>query len=134
MIVPMKKYSFLVFYKDLDDFLSHLQEFGVVDVTRSQKTLVGRDKEMVDLHTRCAITTRKLKALKVNQPKQQDKKLTGEQIVSEYELLADKQEQVNLAIKSVTKELKDVEVWGSIDPTDIERLRKPLSRFSRFNI
>ncbi len=124
MIVPMKKYSFLVFYKDLDDFLSHLQEFGIVDITRSAKTLDGKDKEMVDWHTRYAITIRKLKALKADQPKQLDEKLTGEQIVNEYEALIDKQDQTSLLIKSVAKEIKDIEVWGSLDPADIERLHR----------
>ena len=124
MIVPMKKYSFLVFYKELDDFLSHLQGFGVVDITRSQKTLEGKDKEMVDLHTRCAVVIRKFKALKAEQSKQLDEKLTGEQIVNEFEMLTDKQEQNNLAIKSVAKEIKEIEVWGSLNPADVERLTK----------
>lgn len=124
MIVPMKKYSFLVFYKDLDDFLSHLQEFGVVDITRSQKTLEGKDKEMVSLHTQYAIAIRKLKALKAEPSDVQNKKLTGEQLLKEYETLVDKQDQVNLSIKAVTKEVKDISVWGSLNPADIERLQK----------
>ncbi|MDR0661164.1 MAG: ATPase [Prevotellaceae bacterium] len=120
----MKKYSFLVFYKDLDDFLSHLQEFGVVDITRSQKTLEGKDKEMLSLYTQYAIAVRKLKTLKVEQPKQLSEKLTGEQILKKYEVLVDKQEQAGILIKSVTKELKDIEVWGSLNPADIERLQQ----------
>lgn len=125
MIVPMKKYSLLVFYKDLDGFLAQLQEFGVVDISRTKKTLEGKDKEMVGLYARYAVAIRKLKALNVEKTEMVfAEKMTAEQILNEYEELVEKQEQTNTLLKVTAKEVDDVAVWGMLNPADIERLRK----------
>ncbi|MBE6224587.1 MAG: hypothetical protein E7122_05100 [Bacteroidales bacterium] len=39
MIKKMTKYSFVVFHKEVEDFLKNLQEIGVVDVTRQKRAI-----------------------------------------------------------------------------------------------
>ena len=39
MIKKMTKYSFVVFHKEVEDFLRNLQEIGVVDVTRQKRAI-----------------------------------------------------------------------------------------------
>ena len=39
MIKKMTKYSFVIFHKEVEDFLKNLQEIGVVDVTRQKRAI-----------------------------------------------------------------------------------------------
>ena len=39
MIKKMTKYSFVIFHKEVDDFLKNLQEIGVVDITRQKRAI-----------------------------------------------------------------------------------------------
>ena len=39
MIKKMTKYSFVVFHREVDDFLRNLQEIGVVDITRQKRAI-----------------------------------------------------------------------------------------------
>ena len=46
MITPMTKYSFIVPEGDKDQFLSKLQELGVVDIARSSKPVDEHSSEL----------------------------------------------------------------------------------------
>ena len=48
MIKKMTKYSFVLFHKEVDDFLKNLQEIGVVDVTRQKRAIDSFSKEKFD--------------------------------------------------------------------------------------
>ena len=48
MIKKMTKYSFVLFHKEVEDFLKNLQEIGVVDVTRQKRAIDSFSKEKFD--------------------------------------------------------------------------------------
>ncbi len=123
MIVPMKKYAFLVFHRDLDQFLPQLQSFGMVDITRRNATLEAKDKEMLAEVNRYAVATRKLKGRKLTQPPVTCKPFTGKEALDEYESLIANQEQTSTLIKIVEKELQDALIWGNFNPDDVQRLQ-----------
>ena len=44
----MTKYSFVLFHKEVDDFLKNLQEIGVVDITRQKRAIDSYSKDKFD--------------------------------------------------------------------------------------
>ena len=60
MIAKMDKYSLMVFHADLPEFLEHLQELGVVDITRQGHAVDTRSKELSDLILRYRNILKKL--------------------------------------------------------------------------
>ena len=46
MISQMKKYTFLVFHRDYDTFLSQLRDLGVVDITQKAAGLLEQDEQL----------------------------------------------------------------------------------------
>ena len=46
MISQMKKYTFLVFHRDYEAFLSELRELGVVDITQKAAGLIENDETL----------------------------------------------------------------------------------------
>ena len=62
MITKMDKYSFIVFHSDLTPFLESLQGLGMVDITRDNKAVDTRSKELFDLSIRYNRIIKKLKS------------------------------------------------------------------------
>ena len=48
MIKKMTKYSFVVFHKEVEDFLKNLQEIGVVDITRQKRAIDSYSMEQFE--------------------------------------------------------------------------------------
>ena len=46
MITPMKKYTFLVFHRDYEGFLTQLRDLGVVDITQKAAGLLEEDEQL----------------------------------------------------------------------------------------
>ena len=46
MIIPMKKYTFLVFHRDYEPFLTQLRDLGVVDITLKSAGLIENDETL----------------------------------------------------------------------------------------
>ena len=52
MIIPMQKYSFLVFHKEYDDFLKDLQQLGVLHVIEKETEISDNIREKYQLVSR----------------------------------------------------------------------------------
>jgi len=127
MILPMKKYSFLVYHKELDSFLADLQNLGVLHII---KTIEDNDN-LKNYHTQLAqlesVVTllnkrQKLVAAEDKKPLQLsqivDGKAVYDQVVmlqSEYELLANQ-------LQIFKKELLQWEPWGEFNNNDQQKL------------
>ena len=46
MITPMKKYTFLVFHRDYEPFLTQLRDLGVVDITLKSAGVIENDEKL----------------------------------------------------------------------------------------
>ncbi len=90
MITKMKKYTFLVFYRDYETFLTELREAGVVHVTQKAAGL-AEDADLQSLITRRAELTH---VLKQGAPDQ----LFQEQADLEQRIAAIKKEQARVAV------------------------------------
>ena len=64
MIKKMTKYSFVVFHKEVEDFLKNLQEIGVVDVTRQKRAIDSFSMEKFEEIARYNAAASALKRIK----------------------------------------------------------------------
>lgn len=104
MITTMKKYTFLVYHKEYDSFLSSLREAGVVHVTEKAEG-VAEDEAMQNLLTRRAALQHLIDQAAPDQ------------------MLQERQE-VEKRIAETLRKQAEVAVWGSFSPEKINALRE----------
>ena len=129
MIVPMKKYSFLVYHAIYIDFLENLREIGVVDVIEKQLGHVEEHSELYEkLEERKRINDL-LKLLKQRFPEGLDQasvdtKANREDLLRRFEGILNEQTQLETKIQVLNREISNLSVWGDFDPQRLEQLRE----------
>ena len=132
MITKMDKYSFIVFHSDLAPFLESLQEIGMVDITRDNKAVDARSKELFDLSIRYNRIIKKLKST-VAESSEGDLSAnkTGESYFNEFsdlellekaELSFFNKEQWEQEGEQLRRELYDSSVWGVLHKEDLDKI------------
>lgn len=102
MITPMKKYTFLVFHRDYDAFLSELREAGVVHVTQRAAGLA----ENTDLQALIAERAELQRLLRQG---------ASDQLLQEKALIEEQ-------IHATRREMDSVAVWGDFSSETVEKL------------
>ena len=105
MITQMKKYTFLVFHRDYEPFLTQLRDLGVVHITQKAAGLI-EDDEQLQAALQHEDELRRL--LKQGAPDQ---------------LIAERNE-VNERIVAAQEAAKQAAVWGEFDAKRIESLKE----------
>lgn len=123
MITEMKKISFLVFYKDYLEFLEKIRNEGVLHVESKAQGIPTEPSliEKLKLKERLQNAIRILKNKKAEQ-KESPSNVTGEIILSRFEELPVKTEDLNLKSQSLKKILIQLEPWGDFSWTNIDNL------------
>ena len=103
MITPMKKYTFLVFHKDYEPFLTELREAGVVHVTQ-RATGLAEDADLQALIARRA-------ELKHLLSQGCPDKMLQERV------------EIEAQIRATEKEITRVAVWGTFSSAQIAQLK-----------
>jgi V/A-type H+/Na+-transporting ATPase subunit I len=127
MIVPMKKYSILLYHKDLTPFLSKLQDLGLLHIIETaetndiQKTNLLRigQKEAVLKFLRRRIKTLKASGIVPEEPDHQGK---GKSVYDAIVKLQTEYEQINQHLISVNRDIKALEPWGEFGQEDKKKL------------
>ena len=121
MIVPMLKYTFLVFHKEYKDFLAHLQEIGVLHV--SEKDVAVTDeikKKYAEINTIENIiqflNKREAENIKV------DSIQSASEIIIDIKQKQSEIERLNLKLEELTKELDKSKPWGKFSPEIFQNL------------
>ena len=139
MIVPMKKYSFLVFHRDYRDFLEKLGELGVLHVIENEDA--DSEESIKDDRNETERVERILEILKTEAGV--DTSMAGGE--AEYTIagaagLMDKIEETRQRINGLVKRLSELEKdiknalpWGEFDNEDIDKLKAAgyVTRFYR---
>jgi len=105
MITQMKKYTFLVFHRDYEPFLTQLRELGVVHITQKAAGLIEDD---ADLQAALQHEDELRRLLKQGAPNQ---------------LIAERNE-VNERIVAAQEAARQAAVWGDFDAARIESLKE----------
>ena len=66
MIVPMQKYSFLIFHKEYSSFLKDLQDIGVVHIIEKKVEITEEIKEQYKILNRFDKTIKSLEKRKID--------------------------------------------------------------------
>ncbi|MDY0102343.1 MAG: V-type ATP synthase subunit I [Lentimicrobium sp.] len=117
----MKKYSFLVYHKEYDDFLLKLRELGVVHIIERE----GAVTEEVHLQFQKAEQVNKIiRALepRVIKSQQSNENIEAEALVNEIDDIQTEQAHLTQQMASLRKEATEVTPWGQFSPDIIHAL------------
>lgn len=125
MIIPMTKYSFLIYHSEYDSFLEKLQDMGVVDVIVSKKSLEDQEKEKLKSIQKVQLLSKKL-AKRINE-ENTDKSsivLKGEELVNYVEDLYKKIDLHRANLNSIIKNIERILPWGNFTPETIKKIEE----------
>jgi V/A-type H+-transporting ATPase subunit I len=121
MITPMKKYSFLVFHKEYNEFLDHLRDQGVVHVAEKHS-----EQKQEKLAGQFQMVNRYKQALRFLKRREQEEKDTGKEdpatLLDQLEELQKEEEHRENRIGTLRKEISKLEPWGNYEKKTLEKL------------
>ena len=126
MIVPMLKYSFLVYYSDYNAFLKELKKIGVVHI---QKKVKEPSPEMQDIYRKISELNRTIKYLdaikqKTEKPDIHSIYIEDDKLLARINELDDEMENLRLQNTILEKEVKLLEPWGDFSMELLHQLEK----------
>lgn len=129
MIIPMKKYAFMVYHKEYKQFLSTLRDLGVVHIKETKSINDFEDLQQM-IAERKRVTTL-LKQFKKQQGEQQPlapardlDKEAGMALVQSIEELQEERSKLSARKQAVLKDLDYMDIWGDFDMKQIKQLKK----------
>ncbi|MBP5709818.1 MAG: hypothetical protein J6W84_02450, partial [Bacteroidales bacterium] len=119
----MTKYSFILLDKDLNRFLEQLQEWGVVDITRTYKPADDTSRDYIELSKRYSSAIRELKNFKVKGDYNlDDAKISDENLLEQVEAKLERARALASAHIELQKERAAAQLWGDFNAEDLKRL------------
>ncbi len=125
MIAKMKKLTFLIYYKEYEQFLGSIRELGVVHIfTKAQGTADNVElQENIRKVARYTAAVKFLNGLGVDVDKHQGNADIGDRAVEKLSELQQLQQKLQHKLQSVEKEISVVEPWGDFDCKNLLRLK-----------
>ena len=131
MIVPMKKYAFMVYHKEYDEFLHALRELGVVHV-KENKSVTGNAElqELLSVRKQLKISLDFLHTLNSETetaellPARSITKQEGLAFIDEIESLREKKVQLLVEQQTLKKDIDYMHIWGDFSYSTIEKLKE----------
>lgn len=144
MIKKMTKYTLVLFHRDVEGFLSGLQDLGVVDITRSKRSVDTVSKEKFDEIEKCRRLASKLESVHNNiiEEFENGKKTyaapssldidgniisaaTGnKEVVEVISLKLGALDSLKIALKNAASALAESKPWGEFDHSNIARINE----------
>lgn len=121
MVVPMKKYAFLVFHKDYEAFLNDLQEQGVLHVIEREQQADDRIEEQLRLINRFQSAIKFLNA-RGQEPEESGQSADAQVVLQKIEELQREKEERHQALELLNKQYKVLSPWGDFEPEVIKEL------------
>ncbi len=123
MIIPMMKYSFLIYHKEYIPFLEKLQELGVLHIIEKKKDIDENIK--LSLH-QISELNKALKFLKKRNQEEATEKseMEGLELVEKIKNLSDEIMAIEQEQLSLNKEIQKAEPWGDFTPEMHEKFAK----------
>lgn len=123
MITKMKKISFLVWSREYQSFLEHLQQLGVVHVVEKQKGLAQDAviQEDMRLLARYQTVLKALEAVKPSAPAVRAD-VSAETVAEQYERLTAEGETLEQQRQTLQKNRQELSAWGDFEMSSVRRL------------
>mgnify|MGYP001174154376 CR=1 FL=1 len=123
MIVPMKKYTFLVYHADYEAFLNKLREIGVVEVVESGNETTSSIQSRYVLSSKIAELLRMLKSRGQN-PRQPDQIPEDTLLISQIQQLKADADKYTHHLAALGKEIAHASPWGDFSPQLLSQIAK----------
>ena len=123
MIVKMNKYTLVLYHKAQEEFLSRLQELGVVDITTSGWEPNEKEREVlgeIEAHKAAGENFSNLQ--KSPRFAGGEPFATGDEAYEQYVKASAKIESLTSQIAKANKEAEELAMWGEFTPSTIEQL------------
>ena len=123
MIIPMKKYSFLVHHHDYRIFLNELQELGVIDIIERDVEFDDEMRDKIFLVKQVQDRIKFMEKRKIESEPAKDNKWEGIDLLENINKLELEQEQLLLQLNALKKEHISVRPWGDYSKDTILKLK-----------
>lgn len=147
MITKMDKYSFVVFQPEMDDFLKSLQEIGIVDITRDNKAIDSRSKELFDHLSDMKSLLKRVESAGTQIEKQLTEVTPDSKAISENDIFEKahealkRRDEIDIALSLISSQIPYAQKWGDFNSSDIDKIRDlgfeisfyitPVSRYNK---
>jgi V/A-type H+/Na+-transporting ATPase subunit I len=123
MIIPMTKYSFLVYHREYEDFLQDLRDLGVVHLIEKQADITDDIRDQYQLIDRVDKVIRFLNKKEV-EPKTVGNLQGGLEVFEEIVELQSQLEHNHHALVNLQKELNELLPWGDFSSDLLKKLHE----------
>jgi Archaeal/vacuolar-type H+-ATPase subunit I len=131
MITPMDTYSFVLHHTTSQSFLDTLQEFGLVDITRSTKSVDGHSKALYERLQRFQAAQNVLNSLPVTKKGKEVQPVTlpypvpetSQALLEAIENALSQKAQLTQSLQALNRLEESTAVWGHFRAEDRERLQ-----------
>lgn len=132
MIVPMKKYTFLVYHADYHKFLEELRQLGVVDVVEKTKELDDETRDQLLEQKHISVTINLLRRRNVEPQNTKPSIADGIEVHKKVRELFNEKESLEPQLVSANKEISNLEPWGNFSLDTLNKLREAGLKVSFF--
>ncbi|MEN6444968.1 MAG: V-type ATPase 116kDa subunit family protein [Candidatus Cloacimonas sp.] len=123
MIEKMRKYTFVLYHQDYENFLAELQKLGVVHIIRSCDEKTESQTKNLELMKEYGECVKFLTKLKSTAPKQASPLPTKALLNKINEARAEKEKLLH-TIDQVKKQIRDLSPWGHFDYDLVRKLKE----------
>ncbi len=124
MIVPMKKYSFLVYHEDYPDFLEEIQQLGVLDILERRAVTDPALADRLLLIKQVRNTLKALAARKTAIPSSEPGATDGLRVFETVNALDSETDRLRHQLTILRKAYLQAAPWGIFQPDLIRRLKE----------
>ncbi len=124
MVIPMYKYSFLVYHKEFDSFLQDIQQLGVLHVIEKEADESDNIRKRYQLVASIEKAIKFLSKREVEQDESAENTKDGLEILEQINQKQSEHENLEQELAAEKKELLKVEPWGEFSKDKIEELKK----------
>jgi V/A-type H+-transporting ATPase subunit I len=130
MIVPMKKYSFIVYHDDYNSFLEKLGRLGVLHVV--QREDIDKEEPLKNDRNYLKRIEKALKLINAHEASNEERFASNKQFqresieayLQEIELLNSEMKSLKAQMEESLKEKERLQPWGNYDGNDLEKLKE----------
>lgn len=133
MIVPMKKLTSIIFYKDYPLFLEKLRDLGVVHIFTKKNIHLDNESLLTKMNLLKTYTdTIKFISRYSSEDIENVKNENGEELFSNIEKYRTKLEKLESSLAILRKEISTLEPWGPFSKTKLKKLSEAGARIDFF--
>jgi V/A-type H+/Na+-transporting ATPase subunit I len=123
MIIPMTRYTLLVYHREYQDFLDRLRELGVVHIVEKQREVSDEIRDKYQ-YTDSVDKTIRFLMKRVTGPTAVPEEHDGKEVYEEVVRLQNQVEHNKSRLNSLKKDIHELEPWGDFSRETLSRLEE----------